>query len=45
MGMRSYLRGDDLVGSDETRALPRAENQYPEPEALILVAREAGRRL
>ena len=29
MGLLSYLRGTDLLGHDEQRALPRAENQYP----------------
>ena len=28
-GLLSYLRGTDLLGHDEQRALPRAENQYP----------------
>src|SRR5215217_8983442 len=30
MGLRSWIRGDDfLEHHDESRALPRAENQYP----------------
>jgi HK97 family phage portal protein len=29
MGLRSYLRGTDILDSSESRALPRAENQYP----------------
>jgi len=36
MGIRSYPRGDGLLGSDETRALPRVENQY------LLTGRYAG---